>query len=241
MSPRYDSECVLALICNALQFKQCHVAQLLSAARQSGGALEKFTTLSVPDDPLAVRSARTVSHARCQPRQIGIFMSIVLVTFAVPMKNSEDDCQSLFDDGVICPDCVRSRIWLVPVEPIGFVAHVTLKRQFWTGVDIVQKTKLRNDCKELDEDGHISDEQWALTSSPGSQSVNVLIWSMERELQHPPWDSERIGQEQNYSLDQLASDQEDKFSESNTDLHKHSRIQVVAASILTKGLRREAT
>ncbi|KIK37917.1 hypothetical protein CY34DRAFT_15364 [Suillus luteus UH-Slu-Lm8-n1] len=86
-------------------------------------------------------------------------MSIVFVTLAVPMKNNEDVCQSLFDVGVICLDCVRSRTWLVPVETIGSVAHVTLKRQFWTSVDAVQnQTKLRNDCKELDEDGYISDD-----------------------------------------------------------------------------------
>ncbi|KAG2755740.1 hypothetical protein P692DRAFT_201782336 [Suillus brevipes Sb2] len=60
------------------------------------------------------------------------------------MKNSEDDYQSLvhFDDGVICPDCVRSRTWLVPVETIGFVAHATLKRQFWTSVDTVQNVRI---------------------------------------------------------------------------------------------------
>lgn len=88
-----------------------------------------------------------------------------------------------FDDGVICPDCVRSWTWLVPAETIGFVAHATLKRQSWTSVDKrghcpkhqnfcfsgcnyidacvrCSKTKRpqRNDCNELDEDGLISDE-----------------------------------------------------------------------------------
>ncbi|KAG2743647.1 hypothetical protein P692DRAFT_20838231 [Suillus brevipes Sb2] len=58
------------------------------------------------------------------------------------MKNSEDDCQSLFDDGVICPACVRSWTWLVPGETIDFVAYATLKRQFWTSADTVQNVRI---------------------------------------------------------------------------------------------------